>query len=105
YSGEVGGAPCSGCHGDSGQGSALGPGLTGKTWLWSDGSIAGIAKTITDGVAEPKKYRAPMPPFGGAQLTPEQVKALAAYVWTLSHKWARASRCRLEVVGPAFCLP
>jgi mono/diheme cytochrome c family protein len=26
-----------------------------------------------------------MPPMGGAQLTPEQTKALAAYVWSLSH--------------------
>ena len=86
YGGQVGGAPCSGCHGDAGQGSPLGPALNTKTWLWSDGSVAGIAKTITDGVAEPKKYRAPMPPLGGAQLSPEQVKALAAYVWTLSHK-------------------
>ena len=86
YSGQVGGAPCSGCHGDAGQGSALGPALNAKSWLWSDGSVSGIAKTITEGVAQPKKYRAPMPPFGGAQLTPDQVKALAAYVWTLSHK-------------------
>jgi hypothetical protein len=30
---------------------------------------------------QPKQYRAPMPPLGGAQLLPEQVKALAAYVW------------------------
>jgi glucose/arabinose dehydrogenase/mono/diheme cytochrome c family protein len=86
YSGKLGGAPCSGCHGDAGQGSALGPVLNGKTWLWSDGGVGGIGKTITEGVAQPKNYRAPMPPFGGAQLTPDQVKALAAYVWTLSHK-------------------
>jgi mono/diheme cytochrome c family protein len=26
-----------------------------------------------------------MPPMGGAQLTSEQVSAVAAYVWTLSH--------------------
>jgi mono/diheme cytochrome c family protein len=27
-----------------------------------------------------------MPPLGGAQLSPEQVKALAAYVWGLGHR-------------------
>jgi mono/diheme cytochrome c family protein len=54
--------------------------------LWSDGSYAGIKKTITDGVPQPKQYRSPMPAMGGAQLTPEQVSAVAAYVYSLSHK-------------------
>jgi hypothetical protein len=44
---------------------------------------AGIAKTITTGVPQPKDYRSPMPPMGGAQLTPDQVSAVAAYVWSL----------------------
>ena len=63
----------------------LGPDLTDKKWLWSNGSYAGIAKTITDGVPQPKEYRSPMPPMGGAQLTPTQVNALAAYIWSVSH--------------------
>src|ERR1700741_4044649 len=86
YHGQVGGAACTGCHGDSGQGTPLGPDLLGKKWLWSDGSYAGIAKTITEGVSQPKQYRSPMPPMGGAQLTSDQVSALAAYVWSLSHR-------------------
>ncbi len=86
YHGEVGGAACTGCHGDGGQGTPLGPALTGKKWLWSDGSYAGIKKTITDGVPQPKEYRSPMPPMGGAQLTPDQVSAVAAYVWSISHR-------------------
>jgi glucose/arabinose dehydrogenase/mono/diheme cytochrome c family protein len=85
YHGQVGGASCAGCHGASGKGSPLGPDLTDTKWLWSDGSYTGIAKTITDGVMQPKEYRSPMPPMGGAQLTPDQVSALAAYVWALSH--------------------
>ena len=84
YHGQVGGASCTGCHGSSGSGSPLGPDLTDNKWLWSDGSYAGIARTITDGVMQPKEYRSPMPPMGGAQLTAEQVSALAAYVWGLS---------------------
>jgi glucose/arabinose dehydrogenase/mono/diheme cytochrome c family protein len=86
YHGQVGGAPCAGCHGANGKGSPLGPDLTGKKWLWSDGSYEGITKTITDGVPQPKQYRSPMPPVGGAQLTPEQISAVAAYVWSLSHQ-------------------
>jgi glucose/arabinose dehydrogenase/mono/diheme cytochrome c family protein len=86
YRGEVGGAACTGCHGEAGEGSPLGPPLTGKKWLWSDGSYAGIKRTITEGVSQPKEYRSPMPPMGGAQLTPAQVSAVAAYVWALSHR-------------------
>jgi glucose/arabinose dehydrogenase/mono/diheme cytochrome c family protein len=86
YRGQVGGTACTGCHGESGQGTPLGPDLTGKKWLWSDGSYAGIAKTITEGVSQPKQYRSPMPAMGGAQLTPDQVSALAAYVWSISHR-------------------
>jgi len=85
YHGQVGGAACSGCHGASGTGSPLGPDLTKKNWLWSDGSYAGIQKTIAEGVPHPKQYRSPMPPMGGAQLTPDQLSAVAAYAWSLSH--------------------
>jgi glucose/arabinose dehydrogenase/mono/diheme cytochrome c family protein len=86
YHGQIGGAACSGCHGAAATGTALGPNLTGPTWLWSDGSYSGIASTITAGVMQPKQYRSPMPPMGGAQLTPDQVSAVAAYVWGLSHR-------------------
>ncbi|TAM82471.1 MAG: c-type cytochrome [Acidobacteria bacterium] len=85
YHGQVGGGTCTACHGMNGKGSPLGPDLTDKKWLWSDGSYKGIAKTIREGVMHPKDYRSPMPPRGGAQLTDEQVMALAAYVWSLSH--------------------
>jgi glucose/arabinose dehydrogenase/mono/diheme cytochrome c family protein len=85
YHGQVGAAACTGCHGANATGSPLGPDLTGKKWLWSDGSFAGILKSITEGVPRPKQYRSPMPPMGGAELTPDQVRALTAYVWSLSH--------------------
>jgi glucose/arabinose dehydrogenase/mono/diheme cytochrome c family protein len=83
YHGQVGGSACTGCHGDSGEGSSLGPDLTDEKWLWSDGSFAGIVKTTTEGVADPREYRSPMPPVRG-QLTPSQISAVAAYVWGLS---------------------
>lgn len=86
YRGQIGGAACTACHGMKGAGSTLGPALNGKKWLWSDGSFAGITKTIMDGVAQPKNYRSPMPAKGGAQLTDEQVKEVAAYVWSFGHR-------------------
>ncbi len=86
FHGLVGGAACTGCHGANGTGTSLGPNLTDSQWLWSDGSLDGIRSTITQGVTQPKKYRAPMPPMGGAQLTPDQLSAVAAYVWALSHR-------------------
>ena len=85
YRGQVAGATCTGCHGDAGEGTPLAPALTAHKWLWSDGSYDGIAATITRGVPQPKEYRSPMPPMGGAQLTPDQVSAVAAYVWSISH--------------------
>jgi len=91
YHGQVGGATCTGCHGAAGKGTPLGPDLTDTKWLWSDGSYAGIAKTITSGVSQPKEYRSPMPPMGGAQLTSDQVSALAAYIWGLSHPAAQST--------------
>ena len=85
YHGQVGGAPCVGCHGANATGSPLGPGLTSGKWLWSDGGYAGILKTIREGVPSPKEYRSPMPAKGGADLTSNQLTAVAAYVWALSH--------------------
>ncbi len=73
------------CPGEHATGSPPGPDLTSKKWMWSDGSYAGITKVIREGVPQPKEYRSPMPPMGGAQLTPEQLSAPAAYVWALSH--------------------
>jgi glucose/arabinose dehydrogenase/mono/diheme cytochrome c family protein len=90
YHGLEGGAPCVGCHGANGIGTPLGPGLTSQAWVWSDGSIAGIVKVITEGVPRPKKYRNPMPPMGGAQLSSAQARAVGAYVWALSHRQTAA---------------
>jgi mono/diheme cytochrome c family protein len=86
YHGQVGGATCVGCHGAAGTGTTLGPNLTDTQWLWGDGSYRSIAKTITAGVPQPKQYRSPMPPMGGAELTDDQVQAVAAYIWGLSHR-------------------
>jgi glucose/arabinose dehydrogenase/mono/diheme cytochrome c family protein len=86
YHGQVASAPCAGCHGSDGKGSPLGPDLTSGHWIWGDGSLAAIAHTINVGVPRPQKYGAPMPPMGGAQLSPSELSAVAAYVWALGHR-------------------
>ena len=86
YHGLAGGVGCVGCHGREGKGTALGPDLTANHWLWSDGSQQSIAAVIARGVAQPKRFRAPMPPMGGAQLRPEEVAEVAAYVRSLSQR-------------------
>jgi glucose/arabinose dehydrogenase/mono/diheme cytochrome c family protein len=89
FHGQVGGAPCAGCHGSDAKGTPLGPDLTSGHWLWGDGSLPAITRTITDGVPHPKQYPGVMPPMGGAQLSPAEVSAVAAYVWSLSHQSGR----------------
>ena len=86
FHGRVGGALCYVCHGPAGKGvNGLGPNLTDKEWLNADGSLLSIEKVILDGVPKQKKAPAPMPPKGGGQLNESQIKAAAAYVWTLGH--------------------
>jgi glucose/arabinose dehydrogenase/mono/diheme cytochrome c family protein len=83
FHGQVANGTCTACHGSDAKGSPLAPNLTDGTWLWSDGSYKGIVKTITAGVPVPKEHRAPMPPMGGAKLTPAQVEAVGAYVFVI----------------------
>jgi mono/diheme cytochrome c family protein len=89
FDGQVGGATCAGCHGSGAKGTPLGPDLTSSKWLWGDGSLPAITQIITSGVSNPKEYGAVMPPMGGAQLSPSEVSAVAAYVWALSHQSER----------------
>jgi cbb3-type cytochrome c oxidase subunit III len=74
---------CAACHGPDAKGTALAPDLTDGTWLHADGTVESIAQVVKAGVAAPKEHPAPMPPMGGASLSPDQVKAAAAYVHSL----------------------
>ncbi len=77
---------CYACHGSNAEG-AVGPNLTDAEWLHSDGSYDKIVATITSGVpTEKAKKGVAMPPKGGSAITDDQVKAVAAYVYSLSHK-------------------
>jgi mono/diheme cytochrome c family protein len=78
---------CFACHGPEAKG-AVGPNLADKEWIHvKDGDYAGLVGIITKGItaAEAKTGKGPMPAKGGSQITDEDVKAVAAYVWSLSH--------------------
>jgi len=77
---------CYACHGSNAEGT-VGPSLTDAEWLHGDGSYDMIVATVTSGIpAEKAKKGIPMPPKGGSSISDEDVKAVAAYVYSLSHK-------------------
>lgn len=86
FHGIAAGGTCASCHGPKGAGGLLGPSLADATWLHGDGSPEFIARIVTVGVPTPKKAPGPMLPMGGASLSPDQVRAVAAYVSSLSAK-------------------
>jgi hypothetical protein len=85
FHGQTAGGTCFTCHGQNAKGTTLAPDLTDKTWIDGDGSYNYIVERVTTGVPQPKEHPAPMPPMGGASLSQAQVRAVAAYVYSLSH--------------------
>jgi mono/diheme cytochrome c family protein len=87
FKGKVAGGTCIACHQANAKGiPGLAPDLTDRTWLHGDGSLTAIVSTIEKGVPKPKQAAAPMLPKGGTNLTSDQIQAVAAYVYSLSHK-------------------
>jgi mono/diheme cytochrome c family protein len=87
FEGKSGGALCVTCHAITGKGvTGLGPDLTDAEWLHGDGSLSFIEQLIKTGVMKPKKSAAVMPPMGGAALKPDQLKAVAAYVYSIGKR-------------------
>ena len=76
---------CFTCHGQGGAGSALAPALNDNQWLNITGDFASLQQVVNNGVPNPKQFPAAMPAKGGAPLTAEQVRQVAAYVYSLSH--------------------
>jgi cbb3-type cytochrome c oxidase subunit III len=77
---------CFACHGQDGKGM-VGPNLTDQVWVQSKGSYPEIVQTIMTGVPveKAKTGKGAMPPKGGSQISDDDVKAVAAYVWSLSN--------------------
>ncbi|WKW12794.1 c-type cytochrome [Pseudogemmatithrix spongiicola] len=86
FHGKIGASSCQACHGAGGKAGAAAPDLTDGEWLHSDGSYEGIANTIKAGVMSPKQFSSVMPPYGGVMLPDDRWRAVAAYVYSVSHK-------------------
>jgi len=78
-------AGCGTCHGEAGRGLAdTGSDLTDESWTFTDGSFRGIIRLISSGVtAEESTHGMPMPPKAAVFLTPDEIEAVSAYVWSL----------------------
>lgn len=82
---------CMRCHGSKGVGAANGPALNDATWAQlATGSYDEIRALIVSGVPK-EKIKGNHPNAMGARggrmnLNDEQISAVAAYVWTLSHR-------------------
>ena len=86
FQGKAAGGICWTCHGTDAKGRlTIAPDLTDSLWLHSDGSYPAIIATIAAGVPKPKESSSPMPPGGGTPFSHEQLRAVAAYVYSLSH--------------------
>lgn len=77
---------CFACHGMDAKGM-VGPSLVDPTWIHGKGTYPEIVQIVTTGipVAETKLGKGAMPPKGGSQISEDDVKAVAAYVWSLSN--------------------
>jgi mono/diheme cytochrome c family protein len=64
----------------------VGSDLTSGNWLWGNGSVAAITRTIVHGVPKPKNHTGAMPPVGGVQLSQADLAAVADYVWAIGHQ-------------------
>lgn len=84
FKGQAAGGICFTCHGPDARGTTLAPDLTDTTWLNGDGSLPFITNTVRQGVPTPKQFPAAMPAFG-QMLNEQQVNAVSAYVYSLSH--------------------
>lgn len=80
-------ALCHTCHATGEGVPNLGPNLTDDTWLNIEDptSYDQFVELINTGVPMPKEHMIPMAPKGSSQINDEQVRAVAAFVWTLAN--------------------
>jgi mono/diheme cytochrome c family protein len=80
---------CQRCHGQKGVGAKNAPSLVEGPWLHSKGTYEEIITTVTNGVAK-EEFKDSARPFamrargGPMNLSDDQVKAVAAYVYSIS---------------------
>ena len=77
---------CFACHGMAGEGLS-GPALADSVWIHHRGEYDRIVQLILIGIdAKASKSGVVMPPRGGSAINDADVRAVAAYVWSLSRR-------------------
>jgi mono/diheme cytochrome c family protein len=80
-----GSANCAACHGQGAWGSDYGPPLTGVLWLRGPGTYEWLIEQVNHGVPAAQSCTGEaMPMRGWTPMNDEEVKAVAAYVWSVS---------------------
>ncbi|MEP6573858.1 MAG: cytochrome c [Gemmatimonadota bacterium] len=81
-----GSAKCSRCHGEEARGTDDGPALTGAIWLHGPGTYEWLVEQITRGIPAHQTWTGrPMPARGWSQMPDDDVRAVAGYVWSITH--------------------
>jgi mono/diheme cytochrome c family protein len=81
-----GSANCSRCHGVNGRGTEFGPDLADAIWWHGPGTFEWLVREVTHGIPENLTVTGlPMPARGWAPMHEADVRAVAAYVWSISH--------------------
>jgi hypothetical protein len=83
FHGEAAGGTCSACHGVDAKGGPNGNDLTTGMYIWGDGSVNGIKRTIQNNMV--------LAPGRDGDLTPADVDAVSAYIWALGRQSLNAS--------------
>jgi mono/diheme cytochrome c family protein len=75
---------CYSCHGKNGGGTFFAPALNDDRRIHlTNASYEEIIARIRAGVPQPKEHRVPMPPLGGAALDDSELRAVAAFVFSI----------------------
>src|SRR5512143_3536471 len=81
-----GSANCSRCHGKEGRGTAYGPDLADVIWWHGPGTYEWLVTEVTHGIPENLTVTGdPMPSRGTAPMNELDTRAVAAYIWAISH--------------------
>jgi len=78
FHGDAANGQCSVCHGIDGKGTTNGNDLTAGMFIWSDGSVKELKRSILHNMA--------VAPGRDGDLEPADVDAVAAYVWAISRQ-------------------
>lgn len=98
---------CFTCHGAEGAGTAIGPALNDGEWLHFDEppDADRLAALVGSGVTQLVRFPAPMPPRGGSSLSDEEIRAVTAYVLSLSSGTPASGARSLSEVRPVRSTP